>query len=353
MQSSENFPKITIGLDLGDTVSQTCELNEDAQVIKRASVATKPAAIEAYFGGRERCRVVLEVGTHSPWVWRLLRKLGHEALVANTARMYRGQPRRKKKSDRLDAEFLARQGRSDRTLLYPIEHRGEQAQQHLALIRARDQLVRARTGLVNGVRGSVKPVGGRIPKCSTEAFAGRAREHMPEELRPALEPLLDVIADLSARIRKMDAQIEEMVAQYPAVQRLRQLAGVGPLTAMGFVLLVEDPKRFKTSRAVGPYFGLTPQLEESSDFQPQRPITKAGDELGRRLLVNAAHYILGPHGPACDLRRHGEAISARGGKNAKKRAVVAVARKLAILMHRLWTSEAEYDPDHVLKRRSA
>ena len=140
---------------------------------------------------------------------------------------------------------------------------------------------------------------------------------------------------------------------YPEALLLQQISGVGPITALAFVLLVEDPRRFEQSREVGAYFGLVPRLDESSDSTPQLRITKAGDELGRRLLVSAAQYILGPFGPECDLRSHGEAIAQRGGKNAKKRAAVAVARKLAVLMHRLWIAKATYDPQYLAKKRVA
>jgi transposase len=211
-----------------------------------------------------------------------------------------------------------------------------------------------RTKLINHVRGTVKALGYRITKCSAEAFAGRARHQMPSELRMSSEPLLEVIADVTRRIHELDKQVERLALQeYPESGRLRPVGGVGTLTALAFMLLIEDKERFEHSRDVGPYFGLVPQLDESSDDSPQLGITKAGDELGRRLLVSAAQYILGPFGPECDLRRFGEAIAARGGKNAKKRAVVAVARKLAVLLHRLWVTGATYDPDYQLKRRKA
>lgn len=345
------FPKITVGVDLGDRKSLVCEVDAGAEIVREATIPTTRAAVEAYFSGRERCRVVLEAGTHSPWMSRQIKGLGHEVVVANPAEVYKKR-RRKKRNDRTDSRFLARQGRSDVELLYPIQHRSERAQEHLELIRARDQLVRARTRLINHVRGSVKSLGGRIARCSAEAFAGRARREMPAELRVASEPLLDVIADLTRRIQGMDKQVERIAEEYPAARRLQQPHGVGPLTATAFVLLVEDPTRFARSRDVGAYFGLVPRLDESSDSSPQLRITKAGDELGRRLLVSAARYILGPFGPECDLRRHGQAIAARGGKNANKRAAVAVARKLAVLLHRLWVSGAAYDPDHDVKRRA-
>ena len=351
MQTAASFPKITIGVDLGDRKSHICEIDEGAQIVKETSIPTTRGAVEAYFAGRERCRVVMEAGTHSPWFSRQVKALGHEDVVANPSEVY-GNRRRKKRNDRSDARFLARQGRADTDLLYPIRHRGARAQEHLELIRARDQLVRARTKLINHVRGAVKSVGGRIVKCSAEAFVTRARHQVPAELRIATEPVLDVIVDLTRRIHEMETRVERVALEYPEVERLQQPRGVGALTALAYVLLVEDPKRFKQSRDVGPYFGLVPRLDESSDSSPQLGITKAGDELGRRLLVSAAQYILGPFGPECDLRRFGDAISARGGKNAKKRAVVAVARKLAVLLHRLWVTGADYDPDRQLKRRS-
>lgn len=346
-------PNLTIGLDLGDKKSCTCEVNAQGEVVKREVISTTPAGVEAYFGSRSPSRVVLEVGTHSPWVSRLIERLGHQVIVANPSAVY-GKRRRKKRNDPMDAEFLARQGRADPVLLHPIQHRGVDTQKHLAMLRARDSLVSSRTKLINHVRGSVKALGGRIVKISSDAFARKAATQIPQELLPTLEPLLAVIADLTRRIHLFDRQIAQLVArQYPEAQCLQQIQGVGPVTALAFVLLIEDPRRFERSRDVGAYFGLVPRLDESSDSQPQLRITKSGDMLGRRLLVTAAHYILGPFGPDCDLRRHGQQIALRGGKNAKKRAAVAVARKLAVMMHRLWISEAAYDPDYLIKRRAA
>lgn len=347
------YPRTTVGLDLGDRKSVICELDAAATLVKRATVATTRAAMHAYFSKRSGCRVVLEAGTHSPWISRMLEELGHEAVVANPSAVY-GPRRRKKRNDRMDAEFLARQGRADVQLLYPIQHRRLQAQEHLAVIRARDQLVRSRTKLINHVRGSVKAQGDRIGRCSAESFPRHAHRQVPAEMHSAVFPLLDVIAELTTRIHDFDRQIEEIVvASYPEALRLQQLRGVGALTALAFVLLVDDPCRFTRSRDVGAYFGLVPRLDDSGDGTPQLRITKAGDELGRRLLVSAARYILGPHGPDCDLRRHGEKIAERGGKIARKRAAIAVARKLAVLLHRLWVSAGEYDPDRQLKRRVA
>lgn len=346
-------PHVTIGLDLGDRTSRVYEVDAAGQRLTERTIPTTAKGLHLAFAHRPRCRVVLEVGTHSPWISRTLAALGHEVVVANPSAMF-GPRRRRKRNDRLDAEFLARQGRADVRLLSPIHHRRVDAQQHLELVRARDQVVQVRSKLINHVRGAAKSLGGRISACSAETFAKRAALERPEALAPAVTPLLEMITELTRRIAAYDQQIATIIrTQYPVAQRLQQPRGVGPLTALTYVLLVDDPARFPRSRDVGAYFGLVPRLDESSTSSPQLRISKAGDELGRRLLVSAAHYILGPFGPACDLRRHGEAIAARGGTNAKKRAVVAVARKLAVLLHRLWVSERVYDPDYLHTRRAA
>jgi len=352
MSIQEQFPNVTVGLDLGDKVSRTCEIDAAGKIVKTAAVATTPGAIERYFGGRPRCRVVLEASTHSPWVSRQLEELGHEAVVANSSEVY-GKGRRKRRNDRLDAEFLARQGRADVELLHPIQHRSEEAQQDLELLRARDQLVQARTKLINHVRGTVKSLGGRIRKCSAEAFAKQAAQQLPEALRPCLSALLEVIADLTKRIDAMEAQVKQVAEAHPEAIHLQQVQGVGLMTSVAYVRAVEDPHRFKHSRQVGAFFGLVPKLDESSDSSPQLRITKAGDAMVRRYLVSAARYILGPHADDSDLRRYGEAIAARGGKNAKKRAAIAVARKLAVLLHHLWVTGATYDQNWQQRQRAA
>ena len=229
--------------------------------------------------------------------------------------------------------------------MYPVAHRGEESQAHLAIIRSRQALVGCRTQLVNHVRGAVKSFGARLPKCPARSFHNRAPEHIPEALLPALGPILEQIGSLTERIRQYDRQLETVSEEhYPETQLLCQVEGIGPLTALTFVLTVEDPHRFEKSRSVGAYLGLVPATDRSGDSDPQKRISKEGDEMLRKLLVSSAHYILGSFGSDSDLRRHGEKIASRGGKNAKKRAAVAVARKLCVLLHRLWITGEVYDP---------
>jgi transposase len=339
---------LTVGLDLGDRYSHFYVIDGAGQRVEDGRVATTPEAIERWCRVMPQTRIVLESSTHSPWVSRLVQAAGHEAIVAN-ARRLQLIAQNDSKSDRVDAELLARLGRVDPQLLAPIHHRGADTQVALAQIRTRDALVRARTLLVNHVRGSTKAVGGRLPRCSTESFPRQVAPALPAPLAEQLTPVLDEVTTLTRHIRHADRAVETLVATtYPEALALMQVAGVGALTALCFVLTLEDPARFPTSRAVGSYLGLRPRRRASSASDPECHITKAGDVLLRRLLVGSAQYILGPFGPDTDLRRWGLALAAHGRKAAKKRAVVAVARKLAVLLHHLWRTQERYVPCRVL-----
>jgi len=335
---------ITIGLDLGDKSSRFCALDQSGEIVREDAVATTKSGLQRAFGSRKRCRIALEVGTHSPWVSRLLTQLGHEVFVAN-ARQLHLISRSSRKDDRLDARMLARLARADPQLLRPIAHRGEQAQLDLMTIRVRATLVETRTKLVNTVRGLVKPHGLRLPACDAGAVRKHLLSELPEPMQRTLQPLLEQIELLTAQIKDSDARIEQIARNdYPETALLRQVSGVGPLIALTFVLTVGDKDRFAKSRDVGCYVGLSPKRSESGQSQPQLRITKEGDRYLRQLLVQGAHCILGFRGPDTDLRRWGKKLAERGGKNAKKRAVVAVARKLAVLLHRLWVTGEVYEP---------
>jgi transposase len=286
-------------------------------------------------------------------VSRLLEESGHEVLVANPRkiRLIYGSGR---KTDKLDAQKLARLARADPELLHPVKHRSKDCQAHLALIHSREALVRARTQLINHVRGTVKSFGARLPGCSARSFHKKVRDQLPPELAEGLDPIVETIASLTGRIGDYERRIEELVAKrYPQVDLLRQVQGVGTLTALTFVLTLEDPHRFGRSRTVGAYLGLVPGTDQSGESDPQKRISGEGDEMLRGMLVRGAHYILGPFADDSDLRRHGLKIAERGGKNAKKRAVVAVARKLSVLLHHLWVSGEVYEPLRNARRSGA
>jgi transposase len=336
--------RLTIGLDLGDRSSRYCVLNEAGEAVSEGTVATTQKGLDQVFGRMVWSRVALEVGGHSPWVSRHLGRLGHEVIVANP-RKVRLITQSSRKSDRLDAQALARLARVDPELLSPVRHRGEAAQMDLMRIRARAVLVEARTMLINSARGLAKSRGDRLPSGDAKYVDESLIGSFSEPLQQALAPLLAQVRSLTEQIEAYDRQIRQLAQErYPETERLIQIRGVGPLIALTYVLTVDDPTRFRRSRDAGCYVGLRPRRRQSGGRDPEMHISKEGDPYLRKLLVQGAHYILGPFGPDTDLRRWGLRLAARGNKNAKKRARVAVARKLAVLLHHLWVSGQTYEP---------
>jgi transposase len=331
----------TIGCDLGDKTSEICVLSVEGRM-ERATIRTTTTGVQAFFT-RSPAHVVIEVGPHSRWVSELLAHLGHRVTVAN-ARQVKLISAATNKSDRRDCELLARLGRVDVELLAPVAHRDREAQAQLAVAKARDLLVATRTRLVNHVRGVLKSFGIQVPRCDTEYFGRRTRALVPRELTAALDPIYEALASLEQQIREQDRTVERVAKQYPDVDVVSQVNGVGTLTALVYILTIGDKTRIEKSRTAGAFVGLQPRKSQSGDSDPQFGITKAGDPFLRRLLVGSANYILGPFGKDSELRQWGLALTKRGGKNAKKRATVGVARKLAVLLHRLWVTGEVYQP---------
>lgn len=344
---------VFVGCDLGDKSSEIAALDGRGAVIETASVRTTRSALEKHFAKYRKARVVIEVGVHSRWVSELLQSLGHEVIIANPRQVHLIWGRHMK-TDRSDALLLARLGRMDVSLLAPVHHRAHAAQVDLAAIRSRDALVTTRTKLMNHVRGTLKQFGIVLPKYTSAASLGRkATEALPPELIPALGPVLEVLAAVDERVHAHDQQVSQLAKTHPAVARMTQIDGVGELSALAFALTVDDPHRFAKSRFAGPFLGLTPAKDQSGESDPQKRITKAGDPLVRRLLVQCAQYILGPFAGDSDLRHWGLRLASRGDKNARKRAIIAVARKLAVLMHRLWLSGQPYQPLGYITHKAA
>ncbi len=343
--------RITVGMDMGDKKHNVCVLDAEGDIQERGSVTNTAKSIEKYFSKLPSCRVALEAGTHSGWISRILEEMGHEVLVGNPRKLRVIWDSDEKDDDR-DAEMLARIARFDPTLLHPIHHRGQEAHTDLAIIKARDMLVKTRSILVAHARGAVKTFGHRISSCSAETFHNRLLQEMPPELKPALKPVMKIIENLTTRIRQYDRVLAKLCAKkYPETDGLREISGVGPITALAYILTLEEHSRFEKSRDVGPFLGLVPKRDKSGQTDKQLRITKAGDAHLRRLLVGSSQYILGPFGPDCDLRQFGLKLAARGGKNAKRRAVVAVARKLSVMMHHIWKSGEAYDPFYRQNRK--
>ena len=337
----------TLGLDLGDRRSHFCVIDIDGRIVDEGDVTTDRAGLGGLFGGVKATRVVVEACGHVHWVSSLAEESGHEVIVANP-RELRLISKSGRKNDRNDARVLARLGRVDPELLRPVKLRGEECRASRSLLHARDQLVRVRTKLVNFARGQVKTFGGRVVKGSAASFHKRAAHQVPEALRGVLGPMLEMLAELETKIRVYDRRIEQVAAErHPETQILRQVRGVGPVLSLAYVATIEDPARFASSRIVGSYLGLTPELRESGARTPELGISHRGDRLLRRLLTNAASYILGPFGEDSELRRFGERIARGGSQRDRARARIAVARKLACILHHLWRTGSVWDPNHV------
>jgi transposase len=331
----------TVGLDVSDDYTYAAVLNDSGEVLLEDRFPTREPALRRWLSSGPGAVVALETGTHSRWIARVARQCGHQVIVANAREVrliYAGT----NKTDRLDAVKLARLARVDPELLKPVRHRDEEQHADLTVISARELLVRMRSDAINLVRGTVKSTGNRVPSCASTSFTRWAADALPDELRNALAPMLEQIDELSARIQDYDERIEHLaLTRYPETALLKQVTGVGTLTALTFVLTLGDPARFERSRDVGCFVGLRPRRDQSGERDPRLGITKAGDSRLRRTLVHCAHYMLGPFGPDCDLRRWGLKLAA--GSN-KKKAIIAVARKLAVLLHRLWATGEAYEP---------
>ncbi|MBN1549868.1 IS110 family transposase, partial [bacterium] len=319
-----NIMKNTIGLDLGDRNHMVCVLEFYGKVELKNQIENNSESIISFFSGYSGATVAMEAGAQSLWISQLLEKMGLTVLVGNPGKL-RMIWKSDKKDDYRDALMLARIARFDPDLLCPIKHRSMETQYDLNQIKARDVLVRTRTNLINFSKGVLKQFGLKVESCGSEVFHKRAADVVPLELKSCLDPILETLEKLTSQIRGYDKQIDQLCKEkYPETIAVRQIRGVGSLTALAYMLILESPDRFPKSRDVGPFLGLTPRRDQSGEVDKQLRITKSGNLYLRRLMVGSAQYILGPFGEDCDLRRFGERLSERGGKNAKRRAVVAV-----------------------------
>lgn len=332
--STEN-KKVYVGFDVSEktieifavcgteTSKGSCKIDNNHDAIKK---------FLSTFKDPSRVCVVMETGTHSLWMSELIKGLGFEVIVAHArdlALIYRSD----RKNDQLDAEKLARLAQADRKLLHPVKHMTLERQTDLTVLKARDLVVRQRTQLINTIRGLLRAAGHKLieEEYSTRTIK-KCCSALPEYMRPAIMPLLQQICYLDLAIKEYDRLVRKLCKKYPATKILQQITGVGELTSLAFVLIVGDPNRFDNAARLCAYLGVVPKQDQSGDTDKQLGITKKGNKLGRKLLIQAAHYILGPFGTDSELRSYGLRIQARGGKIAKKKSYVAVARKLVTVM---------------------
>lgn len=235
---------------------------------------------------------------------------------------------------------------SGRKLLHPVKLMDEARQHDFAVMKARDALVRMRTTIVNTVRGMLRSFGEDDTDLTVRNMKDAAKT-MPPDMLDIVKPLLDQLKTIDEGIKKYDRKIEKLCKKHKPTDYLRQVKGVGPAIALAFVLVIGDPQRFPGGAKACSYLGLVPRQDQSGETDRQLNITKCGNSLMRRLLIQGAQYIMGPRGEDCDLRRFGMRIAARGGKTARKKAKVAVARKLVTVLLQLWSKPSiQYNPNH-------
>ena len=337
---------LTVGIDLGDRKHAICIIDQNGHVILECMISNTREDIARFFKDYPEALIAIEVGMHSPWISRFLKELGNRVIVANPRKL-RAIYENPRKSDKKDALMLAKLARADESLLSPIEHRSERAQRDLLQIKLRDNLVRQRVNIISSVRFILKSLGIRTKSPKTAYFTRHLRRELEEDYAETLslvEPSLLVVDQITEQVKALDKAIEKLaVEDYPETQLISQIAGVGAPTSLTFVLTIEDPKRFKRGCDVGSYLGLVPRRDQSGETDKELRISKAGDRYLRTLLVNAAHYVRGPFGPDCELKRHGIKLAERGGSRTKKKAVIAIARKLSILMLTLWKNKLTYE----------
>lgn len=344
-----------IGVDLGDIKHAICVTDKDGIILKEYFITNTKQSFKKLTDTYPQSLVAIEVGTHSPWVSRYLTQLGAKVVVAN-ARKLRAIYTNERKSDELDARMLAKIVRLDIDLLHPVTHQTEDQQRDSLLIKLRNSLTKQRVSNVLTVRFTLKSLGIRLKSVSTEAFANNARRQLQEqpEILTLISAPLIILDTLNEQIKSLDKQIEQLIAlKYPAAQHLQKIPGIGPITSLAFVLHVSDPDRFENLRDVGAYLGLVPRRDQSGKMDKQLSISKTGNTYLRCLLVQAAQYILGHFGPECDLKTHGLKLAAKGGKAAKRKAVIATARKLSVIMLAMWKNKSEYNPEMQKSRSKA
>lgn len=328
------------GIDVHQKETEICILNEEGEVIERSRIPTSRKALTAYFDKKARVKLVMEAGGSSQWVSRLIEKQGHEVIVC-PPRQIRMIAESTLKSDEIDAEILARLGRIDVGFLGRVTHRSEEVQLLQANLTVRSALVKSRTKWVNTVRGVLRGFGYKVSGGSTGTFHQRcANTDIPEPLMETIRPLLTQLELITEEIERIEEKLNTIACGFPEVDHLRCIPGVGLLTALSFVLSIDDPERFRRSRDVSAFFGLRPAVRGSGDVKHYGKITKQGDPEIRRLLVQAAHAMMNTK-KDCHLKQWAAKVAARRGKG---KATVALARKLAALMHHLWITGEVFRP---------
>lgn len=334
---------IFAGLDVGGKATAICVMDGVGDVLWRGRRVTDPAVIAQALRrfDREELRIGLESGSYSPWLCRGLRCLGFQVVCMDARRAADAIRSRRVKTDKADAWALAEMLRTG--WYSEVYVKSEESHRLKALLGARDQLVRTKRALYAQVRGLLRPFGLRLPsRQGTKRFMAAASEAVRADalLSVSVEALLEALAAVESQIAVLDEKVKELTRRDEVCWRLMSVPGVGPITALAFKATIEDIGRFSSMRNIGVYLGLTVKRYQSSDRDVSLAISRQGDKMTRHYLYEAANVLLTTVRRRSALKSWGlRLIKKRGAKRAR----VAVARKLAVLLGRIWKDGTHFE----------
>ena len=331
-----------VGLDVSMEVTSVCVLDGDGELVWRGIASSTPEAIAAVVAERapDAVRVVLESGPLSHWHWHGLRALGVPVVCIDARHAHGVLSARLNKTDANDAEGLAQLARSGwyREVLVKSGH----AHHDRALLAARERLVKMKRDIENQVRGHLKVFGLLIGKVASGGYEARVRELTADApaLAAVMAPLLAVRRTLLREYNVLHKQLLAVVKESAVCRLLMSHPGIGPVTSLAFAAVVDEPARFAKSSSVGAYLGLTSRRWQSGEVDWSGRISKRGDGMVRSLLYEAANVLLSRVKRNCPLKAWGLRLKKRIGA---RKAKVAVARRMAVNLHRMWLDGTDFD----------
>jgi transposase len=330
-----------VGLDVSLKQTSICVVNQTGSVVREGVVDSDPEAIAAFVRSNVPgvVRIGLETGPTSTWLWTELRRLSLPAICIDARHAKAVLKMQINKSDRNDAAGIARIMQTGWFKEVCVKHLDSHAIK--ALLVSRALLVKIKRDIENQVRGLLKNLGLVIGRAKMNVFAMRAAElaDARPELAAAVEPLLKAREAVGEQIADLDRKVMQLARNDAQVRRFMTAPGVGPITALCFLATIDDPTRFKKSRSVGAYVGLTTRRYASGEVDWTGRISKCGDKMLRSYLYEAANVLLTRVAKWSALKAWGVRLAKRSGL---RKAKVAVARKLAVILHRMWIEGSEF-----------
>lgn len=336
-----------IGIDLGDKKHAVVGLDDKANIVLKRWVPNKKEDLEALFRRNRGAVFGMETGTHCRWISMLCRECGCEVYVGNAHRL-RSIFGNTHKNDMRDAEEIARLLNGDKRHFHPVQLRDAEHQNLVQLVKMREMVMSQRTKSAGAIRGMAKANGVRLPASDADSLHRKLADvidTLPDNLQLLLRPQIGLLEKLCETIREYDRLIRDYRNEHfrKECDLLETIPGVGPVNAAAFVAFTGDVRRFRHARDVGPYYGLTAGRDQSSSKDEPKRITKEGNEFVRHLLVNAANLIMQGRCRNTELLQFGLRVWGNRGKVAKRKAKVALARKLAVTMAAMLRSGTPYN----------